>query len=112
MDFREGGQWLYSMRGPNGEEAWSKASYKSINNLKSFESVDTFCDENGIDNNEFPILYWHSTFKTIENKTIVNIEIKFDTSSELNEIIEMGFKEGFTDALDNLEEYLKNNSSG
>lgn len=107
MDFREGGQWLYCMEGPRGEQSWGKATFKSINNLNSFEVVDRFSDENGIDNNELPTLYWKITFKTIDTKTVVTTEIKFDTLSDLDKILEMGFKEGFEGGLGNLEEYLE-----
>lgn len=69
MDFREGGQWLYSMRGPNGEVHWSKEAYKNIEPLKSFEAVDSFCDENGIDTSDFAKSLWKVSFSTAENKT-------------------------------------------
>src|SRR5687768_8096768 len=47
MDFREGGYWLYAMVGPEGEEHWARADYKSISPLRSFSAADSFCDENG-----------------------------------------------------------------
>lgn len=107
MDFREGGQWLYSMEGPDGEKHWSKSVYKSINNLSSFEAIDTFCDENGNNDPTFAASYWYVSFKTIDTKTLVAINIRFETSADLEEILEMGFKEGFEAGLGNLEKYLK-----
>lgn len=107
MDFREGGHWLYCMEGPKGEKTCGKEVYKSINNLKNFEAVDTFCDENGTDNKELPTLYWNTKFNTVDTKTEVTIELKFDSASDLEKILAMGFKEGFEAALGNLEEFLK-----
>src|SRR5688572_9933862 len=45
MDFREGGFWLYAMKGPENETHWSRDDFESIQHLKSFSGLDTFCDE-------------------------------------------------------------------
>jgi uncharacterized protein YndB with AHSA1/START domain len=106
MDFKEGGYWLYYMEGPNGERTWSKADFKNIDILKGFKAIDTFCDENGLSNPELPKLYWRLSFTPMAKKTKVEVEVRFGTLSDLEKIIEMGFKEGFIAALDNLEERL------
>jgi PhnB protein len=106
MNFTEGGHWLYAMLGPEGEEHWSRADYLKIDPLKSFSALDAFCDENGNINNSQPRMSWTNVFKASENTTTVDIEISFDDLKQLETIIEMGFKEGFTMGLDNLEHYL------
>lgn len=106
MDFREGGFWLYAMVGPNGEKHWSKASYISIVTKKSFSARDGFCDENGIMNPAFPQNLWENTFSPKQNRVQVDMVLTFDSLTDLEKIIEMGFKEGITTGFLQLDELL------
>ncbi|MFN4763194.1 SRPBCC domain-containing protein [Gillisia sp. Q332] len=106
MDFKEGGFWLYVMEGPSGTKHWSRADYKEIISLKSFSGWDAFCDENGTVDTALPISFWTVGFSEKSNSTLVSIETKFDLLSDLEKLLEMGFKEGFTAALENLDELL------
>jgi uncharacterized protein YndB with AHSA1/START domain len=104
MDFKVGGHWLYAMVGPDGTEHWCRADYKSIIPLKSYTGLDAFCDNNGNINQEFPRSEWTNEFKENGKSTIVYVEIKYQNLADLEKIIEMGMKEGFTAALENLDE--------
>ena len=106
MDLKVGGTWLYAMVGPEGEAHWCRADYKSIAPLNNYSALDAFCDENGnITDPSFPRSLWNNTFKEIAAaSTTVFIEIKYDTLADLEKIIELGFKEGFTMAMGNLDE--------
>ena len=106
MDFKVGGQRLYAMVGPAGEEHWALADYKSITPKTNFKFLDAFCDNEGNINKDFPRSDWNVDFAESDGSTIVNIEIKHKTLSDLETIIKMGFKEGFTMALENLDELL------
>ncbi|GAL85460.1 putative glutathione S-transferase-related transmembrane protein [Sporocytophaga myxococcoides] len=106
MDFREGGMWLYCMIGPKGERHWSRADYKTIKPEKQFVLLDAFCDENGVINKDFPRSTWSNIFKQTEETTTVNIEISYDKLEDLEATIKMGFQEGFTAGLENLDHYL------
>jgi len=106
MEFKEGGYWLYVMAGPEDEEHWCRADFKSVSPMKSFEGIDAFCDPQGKINTDFPVVHWYLNFSEAKNKTTVNVEIKFDSLADLGKYIEMGFKEGFTAALGNLDELL------
>jgi len=106
MNFEEGGYWLYVMEGPDGTKHWSRSDYKEITPLKHFSGRDAFCDEKGQINPDFPISIWTVDFSDKSNSTVVSIETKFDDPSHLEKIIEMGFKEGFSAALENLDELL------
>ncbi len=107
MDFREGGFWHYAMVGPEGEKHWGKTSYITIKKEKSYTAKDGFCDENGTINPEFPQNLWQNNFIPKENKTEVDVLLTFDKLSDLEKTIEMGFKEGFTMALENLDQYIE-----
>src|SRR5690606_38793535 len=50
---------------------------------------------------------WSNTFTENEGTTTVNIVAKYENLTDLEKIIEMGFKEGFTMALENLDQYVE-----
>lgn len=106
MDFREGGSWLYAMISPADEKFWCRADYKKIETLKSFSAQDGFCDEEGIINPQMPRSFWTNAFSELGETTVVNITIVHEQLSDLEKIIEMGFKEGFTMGLGNLDDLL------
>jgi uncharacterized glyoxalase superfamily protein PhnB/uncharacterized protein YndB with AHSA1/START domain len=106
MNFSVGGRWLYAMVGPEGGEQWCKLDYKSIDPLKSYSGVDAFCDSNGGNALPFPKSLWTNTFTSEGEKTLVDILIKYEDLSDLEKIIEIGFKEGFTACMQNLDQYL------
>lgn len=106
MDFRTGGHWLYVMVGPEGEKHWSRADYKSVDAPKSFSALDAFTDENGNISPDMPRSVWDNSFNSNGDTTMVNIVIKYDKLEDLEKYIEMGFKEGFTMGLENLDELL------
>ena len=107
MDFREGGHWLYAMVGPEGEEHWARVDYKTINPKSGFVCDDAFCDSDGRVNEQMPKMTWDNRFGENNNTTTVDITISFKKLSDLEEIIKMGFKEGFTSGLENLDHYLR-----
>lgn len=108
MDFREGGMWLYYMESPKGERHYCLNHYKKISPLKSFSGLDAFCDEKGNVNTEFPRTVWNNSFvETSNDITTVNIVAQYESLEDLEKIISMGFKEGFTMALGNLDQYLE-----
>ncbi len=107
MDFREGGTWLYSMVSPEGETHWCKNDYIKIDPKNSYSGLDAFCDENGKENATMPRTLWTNTFTENPKTTTVYILATYDKLSDLEMVIKMGFKEGFTMALDNLDEILE-----
>lgn len=110
MDFREGGMWLYEMfnteKGKQDDCHWCKNDYHKIVHQKQFSGLDAFCDENGTVNTDMPRTLWTNTFTENAGTTTVNIIAKYESLADLEKIIEMGFKEGFTMALENLDQYI------
>ncbi len=107
MDFREGGRWLYAMISPKGEKHWGVNDYLKIEIQKSFSCMDAFSDENGTIDANLPRTYWTNDFKQTGDTTYVTINARYNSLSDLEKVIEMGFKEGFSMALDNLDQYLQ-----
>lgn len=107
MDFKKGGYWLYAMIGPENETHWSRADYLEIIPESYFSAIDGFCDEEGNPNPSLPRNTWENHFFSQEDKTLLKILLTFDSLNDLEKIVEMGFKEGFTAGLENLDAYIE-----
>ena len=106
MDFREGGHWHYAMVGPNGEEHWCLANYKTIQIQKKFKGLDAFADAEGNVNKDLPRSEWEVTFTHKGQVTLVEFHISYGDLAQLEATIQMGFKEGLTTAMEGLDELL------
>ncbi|THH37852.1 SRPBCC family protein [Neolewinella litorea] len=108
MDFTEGGSRIYAMRGPGGEVHWGRTDYESIHPQESFSGQDGFSDENGELNSDLPQSSWVNTFtERGESNTLLTVETTYPSARDLEATLEMGFREGFTACLDQLEALLK-----
>ncbi|MBX2896400.1 MAG: SRPBCC domain-containing protein [Cyclobacteriaceae bacterium] len=106
LDLRAGGTWLYSMISPENETHWCRFDYEKVETEKSYSGLDAFCDEAGTLNTDFSRMHWENIFSNSKSGTVVNITITVDTWETLEKIIAMGFKEGFTMGLNQLESLL------
>ncbi len=106
MDFKEGGHWHYVMCGPAGEEHWAFTTYQKIEYQKVFTGVDSFTDNNAVANKELPQSSWQISFTSKGDTTLVTTHILYDSLEQLETIIKMGFKEGYTLAMEGLDELL------
>jgi uncharacterized protein YndB with AHSA1/START domain len=106
QDFREGGHWHYAMVGPEGETHWCWADYLKIKPQKHYSGLDGFADEAGNINKELPQSAWSVDFTNLGEKTLVNYVITFPDLAQLETTIQMGFKEGMTMAMENLDGYF------
>ena len=116
MDFSVGGRRFYAMVSPDGAEiGWQIFDYTSITPKSNFKCLSFFTDKN-----ETPVLpgaNWDLTFSEHPDShrdghegyqhTKVSISIYFESLEELEKMIEMGFKEGFTVTLNELAILLK-----
>lgn len=104
MDFKVGGRRFYAMVSPEGLERWAIQKYTSISPKTNFKMSNAFADEN--ENPELPGSDWDYNFSEHNGKTKVSISIYNESLDRLEKMIEMGFKEGFTMTLENLEKVL------
>lgn len=107
MNFSVGGKRVYAMVGPNKEEHWAFAEYTSINPKDDYSCNSGFCDSEGKKSDFLPASEWMVSFREADGVTTVYVEIKHQSLEELEKIIEMGFKEGFTACLEQLAEFIK-----
>jgi uncharacterized protein YndB with AHSA1/START domain len=104
MDFRVGGRRFYAMVSPEGEERWSIQKYTSISPKTNFKFFNAFADKD--ENPELPGSDWDLNFSEQGETTKVSITIYNESLARLEKMIEMGFREGLTMTMNNLEELL------
>ena len=104
MNFEVGGRRFYAMVSPEGQERWSVQKYLSISPKTNFKLLNAFADEN--ENPELPGSEWDLNFSEENGTTKVSFTIYNESLARLEKMIEMGFKEGFTMTLKNLEDLL------
>jgi len=95
------------MLGPEGQEHWSIQEYTSISPKTNFKLMSAFTDKDENINEEMPGSEWDLNFTDAEGITTVRISIREKNLASLEQIIKMGFKEGFTMILNYLETLLK-----
>jgi uncharacterized glyoxalase superfamily protein PhnB/uncharacterized protein YndB with AHSA1/START domain len=106
LNFKEGGRWHYHMLGPDNEKQWCIFDYKVIKPLQFYAGQDAFCDENEVINNTKPVVKWENSFRPHDHQTIVDIQLQFESLEDLETIVQMGFNEGFTACMENLDQYI------
>lgn len=107
MEFKVGGRRFYAMVSPEGVEmGWHIQEYTSISPKTNFKFFSVFADK---DENPFlPGSNWDFNFSEQNGITKVSIIIHNDSLERMEKMIEMGFKEGFTATLNELENLLSN----
>ena len=106
MDFSEGGRRFYAMVSPDGSmEKWSVQRYTSITPKTNFKLFNAFSDEN--ENLELPGSDWDLSFEEQDGKTTVTVSIYNESLERMEQLLAMGFKEGFTMTLGQLTELLE-----
>lgn len=104
MDFKVGGRRFYAMVSPEGQEHWAIQKYTSISPKTNFKMFNAFADK--AENPELPGSDWDYTFNEQNGKTTVRITIYNESLARMEKMIEMGFKEGYTVSMTNLENLL------
>ena len=104
MNFEVGGKRFYAMVGPEGQEGWIIQKYTSISPKTNFKLYNAFADKD--ENPQLPGSEWDYNFSEQNGITKVSITIYNESLARLEKMIEMGFKEGFTMTLNDLEKIL------
>lgn len=104
LDFKIGGRRFYAMVTPEGQEMWAIHEYTSITPKTNFKYLNAFADKD--ENPVLPGSDWDFNFSEQNGKTKVSITIYNDSLERMEKMIEMGFKEGFTMTLNELENLL------
>lgn len=106
MDFRVGGRRFYAMVWPEGQEYWGVEKYTLINPKTNIKWLASFTDKDENINAELPTSEWELNFSEQNGITKVSISVYFESLEELEKMIEMGFKEGFSMTINELTNLL------
>jgi uncharacterized protein YndB with AHSA1/START domain len=104
MNFETGGRRFFAMVSPEGQERWFLQKFTSVSPKTNFKAYNTFADKD--ENPELPGSDWDHNFSEQNGITKVSITILNESRERMEKMIEMGFKEGFTMGLQQLEELL------
>lgn len=106
MDFRVGGHWLYSMRGPEGDEHFCRMDYVEIEPGKSMKSDDYFCDPEGKLNPSLPRQVFDTTLTADGSHTRLVTVVRYESVEDMRTIIKMGMQEGLSICYEQLDTLL------
>ena len=104
MNFEVGGRRFYAMVSPDGKESWAVQRYTSITPKTHFTLLNAFADKD--ENPQLPGSEWDIRFSEDNGTTTVSISIYNESLERMEKMIEMGFKEGLSMTMKNLEELL------
>lgn len=105
MEFKVGGRRFYAMVSPEGNEMWAMHRYTSITPKTNFKMLNAFADKD--ENPQLPGSDWDFNFTEHNGNTHVSIIIKNDSLERMMKLIEMGFKEGFIQCLQQLKDLVE-----
>ncbi|SMO93814.1 SRPBCC family protein [Gracilimonas mengyeensis] len=105
MAFAIGGEWIFTMHGPDGTDYPNRVVYTEIDKPKLLK-YDHFA--NYEDNGEPPHFKTTITFKEANGKTTIEINMLFPTAKKREQAAEFGAVEGGHQTLTRLSEFLTN----
>lgn len=109
LDFSAGGFWLYAMVSPENQKHWGRMNYLFIQHHSYFDMEDFFCDENGTTNSHLPVSKGKIAFFRTNTGTRVDFKMIYPSEADIQKIVEMGFEQGITICLDQLENLFSKN---
>jgi TolB-like protein len=80
--------------------------YLTIRPIENYTLLDGFCDESGELNPEIPRSKWNVTFTDSAKQTLVVTVVAYESSDSLQQVIDMGMKEGLISTLERLDELI------
>ena len=106
FDFRVGGRATYAMTSPRGERVGGAWEFTAIDESRGFEVIDSFADEAGTPLEGMPSTRMVFSFEaTPEGSRMTNVS-RFASVEALEQVVAMGFVEGSTLAMNQLDTVL------
>lgn len=103
MEFKVGGEWIFTMHGPDGTDYPNRIVYKEIRKpeLLKYDHFDRYKDEGNP-----PHFKQTITFEEENGKTKVEMKLLFPAAKEREEATKFGAVEGGHQTLSRLAEFL------
>lgn len=106
MDFRDGGHWHYAMVMPDGQAYWGRMDYQTIRPIDGYDVLDGFSDETGALDPNLPRATWAVSFQDLGRQTLVQTQVSYGSTEDLEKVIAMGMEQGMTSTMERLDELL------
>lgn len=106
MEFRVGGEWIFTMHGPDGTDYPNRIMYTEINRPYLIKY-----DHSGNRPDEEVHFQQTITFEEVNGQTTVTLNLLFPTLKAKEEAAEFGAIEGGQQTLSRLGEFLQNSKS-
>jgi uncharacterized protein YndB with AHSA1/START domain len=100
------GSSRYVMTGPNGEQAHGWWRFLAIDEPRSLEFEDGFSDESGAPSPDMPVIRARVDLAESGDGTRMTVVSRFATEEQMQQLIEMGMAEGFTEAMGQIDGLL------
>ncbi len=107
IGFRPGGEWHYCISNEAGEEHCARAVYHEIVAPEKIVFSDAMVDAQGRVIETLPKKRTSVIFADLGKKTRITVQVQAASPSDLEKLLALGFKQGFGQALDNLEQHLR-----
>ncbi len=107
IDFRPGGEWHYCIANAAGEEHCATAVYHTIVPPQEIVFSDAMVDGQGKVIEALPKKRTTVIFEELGEKTQITVQVQAASPADLDKLLALGFKQGFGQALDNLEQHLR-----
>jgi uncharacterized protein YndB with AHSA1/START domain len=96
----------YFMTGPDGTKAAGYWTILAVDEPHSIRLEDGFADESGQPDTSMPITTMEVTFEDLGGRTRMTNTAHFATAEQLEQLLEMGMREGMLEALGQIESIL------
>jgi len=110
-EFRVGGESKYYMTGPEGDKAHGWMRWEELDEPNAIRFVDGFGDTDGNPDPSLPITSSVVTFAGTDGGTTMTIAGTFESIEDLEKVVAMGFQEGMSLALGQIEDVLASSIS-
>ncbi|TGL08139.1 hypothetical protein EHQ43_03605 [Leptospira bouyouniensis] len=101
-DFRVGGKWIYTMKGPDGKIYPNLVEYKVIKDFEYIEYLHGSGDSTKDDN--FLVKIWFTSIN--KNQTIIKMNMIFPNAEIRDTVVSFGAIEGAHQTISRLNQYL------
>jgi uncharacterized protein YndB with AHSA1/START domain len=96
----------YFMSGPDGERADGMWIVREVDAPRSFEVDDAFADEQGEPKTETGFVRMRAEFTPVEGGTRVRFVSTFESTEQLQQMLDMGMEQGMTLAMGQIDDLL------
>ena len=105
-DLSSGGEMLYKMTGPEGEEFFGRWQIVAIDPPHRIEVKDVFANPDGSPNYELPSTEFEVHLDEGDSGTTMMLLSRFPSPESMAQLIEMGMEEGIQAAMGQIDDIL------